>query len=134
NHLERILNNLITNAIKYTPENGRVTVTLATQDNQLILQVQDSGFGIPAEDLPYVFERFHRVVSHRKLAAGTGLGLAITKALVEAHDGKIEVISKEGYGSCFTAYLPVLPPPPHNQPNANKPSGQTQQQHAVNMA
>ncbi|MBK8903784.1 MAG: HAMP domain-containing histidine kinase [Anaerolineaceae bacterium] len=134
NHMERILNNLITNAIKYTPANGRVAVTFTTQDHLLILQVQDSGFGIPAEDLPYVFDRFHRVVSHRKLAAGTGLGLAITKALVEAHDGHIEVTSTEGQGSCFTARLPVLPHAPYIQTNASKPSGQKRPQHAVNAA
>lgn len=132
-HMERILNNLITNAIKYTPINGRVHVALTTEENLLILRVQDSGFGIPAEDLPFVFDRFHRVVSHRKLAAGTGLGLAITKALVEAHGGKIEVTSQEGQGSCFTTCLPVLPPPPHNRSNASKPGRQKRQHRAVNM-
>lgn len=134
NHMERILNNLITNAIKYTPVNGRIAITLSAQDSCLILRVQDSGLGIPAEELPYVFDRFHRVVSHRKLAAGTGLGLAITKALVEAHDGKIEVTSQVGVGSCFTAYLPVLSSPPHSQLNATKPSGKKRNQHAVNVA
>ena len=134
NHMERILNNLITNAIKYTAINGRVSVTLSTQDNRLILQVRDSGFGIPAEDLPHVFDRFHRVVSHRKLAPGTGLGLAITKALVEAHGGKIEVTSEEGKGSCFSAYLPVLPQLPHNQHNTNKLSPPQHKQRFVNAA
>jgi signal transduction histidine kinase len=134
NQMERILNNLITNAIKYTPINGRVSITLTPQDNQLVLQVQDSGFGIPADELPHVFDRFHRVVSHRKLAPGTGLGLAITKALVEAHDGHIEVTSEEGKGSCFTAYLPVVPQPLPNQPNPSKHNGPQRQQPAVNAA
>jgi signal transduction histidine kinase len=134
NQMERILNNLITNAIKYTPINGRVSITLTPQDNQLVLQVQDSGCGIPADELPHVFDRFHRVVSHRKLAPGTGLGLAITKALVEAHDGHIEVTSEEGKGSCFTAYLPVVPQPLPNQPNPSKHNGPQRQQPAVNAA
>lgn len=109
--MERILNNLISNAVKYTHANGKVAVTLDTKDDQLILQVEDSGYGIPAEELPFVFDRFHRVESHQKLAAGTGLGLAITKALVEAHGGTIEVKSVEGEGSCFVAHLPILPLP-----------------------
>lgn len=133
-HMVRILSNLMTNAIKYTPVNGRVSLNFSTQDNLLILQVQDSGFGIPAEELPYVFDRFHRVVSHRKLAAGTGLGLTITKALVEAHNGNIEVTSEVGKGSCFTAYLPILLLPPSSPANPNKPTGQKVSHHAVNAA
>lgn len=117
-HMERILNNLLSNAIKYTPAKGTVRLILDTHENQLRVQVQDSGYGIPEEELPYVFDRFHRVSSHQKLAAGTGLGLAITKALVEAHEGSIDVKSENGQGSCFTAYLPILQPHklgPHNQ-------------------
>ncbi|MEZ4594522.1 MAG: HAMP domain-containing sensor histidine kinase [Chloroflexota bacterium] len=110
-HMERILHNLLTNAIKYTPAQGSVTAILSTTDSALCVQVQDSGFGIPADDLPFVFDRFHRVDSHKKLAAGTGLGLAITKALVEAHNGRIVVNSEEGQGSLFSAYLPILQQP-----------------------
>lgn len=107
-HMERVLNNLLTNAIKYTPQNGTVAIKLSTDESQLHVQVQDSGYGIPPEEIPFVFDRFHRVASHQKLAAGTGLGLAITKALVEAHEGTIEVASHKEQGSCFTAHLPIL--------------------------
>jgi signal transduction histidine kinase len=69
--------------------------------------VQDNGYGIPEEDLPYVFDRYRRVKKHKGLAAGTGLGLAITKAYVEAHDGTISVQSKEKEGSKFTIKLPL---------------------------
>jgi signal transduction histidine kinase len=107
-HMERILTNLLTNAIKYTPPEGTVIITLEIQGKQLQVQVKDSGYGIPIEELPFVFDRFHRVAAHRKLAAGTGLGLAITKALVEMHDGKIEVTSNDGEGSCFAVRLPIV--------------------------
>lgn len=110
-HMERILHNLLTNAIKYTPPQGKVTVALSCHESELCVQVKDSGYGIPAEDLPHVFDRFHRVSAHKKVAAGTGLGLAITKALVEAHGGSIEVASEEGKGSLFTVYLPILQQP-----------------------
>ena len=107
-HMERVLSNLLSNAIKYTPPEGTVTIMLAPRNNELCVQVQDSGYGIPADDLPYVFDRFHRVSSHQKLAAGTGLGLAITKAFVEAHGGHVEVTSQLERGSTFTLYLPIL--------------------------
>ena len=110
-YMERILHNLLTNAIKYTPRQGSVTVTLSIETEELCVHVQDSGYGIPAEELPFVFERFHRVSSHSKLADGTGLGLTITKALVEAHDGRIQVSSKEGEGSLFSTFLPILRQP-----------------------
>lgn len=116
-HMERILNNLISNAIKYTPQKGRIIIALDVNqtENELILQVQDSGYGIPVEDMPYVFDRFHRVSSHQKLAAGTGLGLAITKALVEAHGGHIEVKSQNERGTVFTTHLPILQKQPPNK-------------------
>ena len=107
-HMERVLNNLISNAIKYTAKNGSVKVLLQLQDSQIHIQVQDSGYGIPAEDLPYIFDRYRRVEAHKKVAAGSGLGLATTKALIEAHDEKIEVTSEVGKGSTFTAHLPIL--------------------------
>jgi len=109
-HMERILSNLVSNAIKYTPAKGEIIITLDVRqrDNELCLQVQDSGYGIPEEELPYVFDRFRRVSSHQKLAAGTGLGLAITKALVEAHGGDVEVMSQKEQGSTFTVHLPII--------------------------
>jgi signal transduction histidine kinase len=106
--MERVLNNLLSNAIKYTSPEGTVTITLAALDNELCVKVEDSGYGIPEEDLPYVFDRFRRVSSHQTLAAGTGLGLAIVKAFVEVHGGRIEVTSKMEQGSTFTMHLPIL--------------------------
>lgn len=128
-HIERILHNLLNNAIKYTPTQGSVTAILSTNDHELFLQVQDSGYGIPAQDLPFVFDNFHRVTAHKKFAIGTGLGLAITKALVEAHDGRIEVISEEGRGSLFSAFLPIIqqPLPEFNEAkNIHRANGRSQ--------
>mgnify|MGYP002623998418 FL=1 len=106
---------MLSNAIKYTPPEGTVSITLDPRDNELCVQVQDSGYGIPVDELPFVFDRFHRVSSHQKLAAGTGLGLAITRAFVEAHEGRIEVTSKMDMGSTFTMHLPILQPDPPNK-------------------
>ena len=105
--IERVLQNLLSNAVKYTPTNGEVFVECSVQDGQAAIQIRDTGFGIPEEELPYIFDRFRRVAKHEGKAAGTGLGLAITKALVEAHDGTIAVTSKEGVGSTFTVSLPM---------------------------
>jgi signal transduction histidine kinase len=105
--IERVLQNLISNAIKYTPKEGRVYIEASVTNGMAVIHVQDSGYGIPEEELPYIFDRFHRVAKHEGKAAGTGLGLAITKALVEAHDGTIAVTSQEGVGSTFTVSLPV---------------------------
>jgi signal transduction histidine kinase len=81
---------------------------LDPHDDELCVKVEDTGYGIPAHELPYVFDRFRRVSLHQRLAAGTGLGLAISKAFVEAHGGHIEVISKMEQGSTFTMHLPIL--------------------------
>lgn len=109
--MERILHNLLNNAVKYTPRQGEIKAILSVHKNELCIEVQDSGYGIPAEELPFVFDRFHRVKAHEKVAAGTGLGLTIAKALIEAHNGRIEVTSEEGKGSLFTAYLPIIKQP-----------------------
>ncbi len=119
-HMERVLSNLLTNAIKYTPPNGTITISLEPRKDELCVQIRDSGYGIPAEELPYVFDRFRRVSSHQKLATGTGLGLAITKALVEAHGGYVEVTSQQEQGSIFTTHLPILQ---KNPPNKNNQAG-----------
>lgn len=104
--LERALDNLISNAIKYTPAGGSIHARLCAREGCVAIEVRDTGYGIPAEDLPHVFERFRRVDKHKHYAAGTGLGLAITRAIVEAHDGRLEVVSQEGVGSAFTIRLP----------------------------
>lgn len=105
--VQRIVTNLVANAVKYTPGGGRVCVGTDINGRYAIVQVQDTGYGIPAEDLPYIFERFRRVRKHQTLAAGTGLGLAIVKSMVEAHKGEISAESTEGKGSTFVMKLPL---------------------------
>jgi signal transduction histidine kinase len=105
--VERVLLNLISNAIKYTQEEGEILVQASCNGNLALLQVEDTGYGIPATELPHIFERFRRVNKHTYKATGTGLGLAITKALVELHGGTIQVASIEGQGTCFTVTLPL---------------------------
>ena len=104
--IEKILNNLISNALKFTPEGGDVVVTGETSDDTLRLIVEDTGVGIAAEHLPRIFERFYRVdESHR--TEGTGIGLALAKELVELHHGTISVRSEPGRGTTFTVSIPI---------------------------
>ncbi|MCB8965623.1 MAG: HAMP domain-containing histidine kinase [Ardenticatenaceae bacterium] len=105
--IKRVLTNLIANAVKYTEENGTVTAKARVEDGYAVVDVVDTGYGIPADELPYIFDRFRRVKGHRHIAVGTGLGLAIVKSLVEAHQGQILVTSEEGAGSTFTMKLPL---------------------------
>lgn len=103
----RILQNLLSNAIKYTPEEGTVDVRAAQNGQFVKIVVEDTGYGIPEDALPDIFNRYSRVDKHRNMAVGTGLGLAIVKSLIEAHEGHIEVESKEGVGSKFIVSLPA---------------------------
>jgi two-component system phosphate regulon sensor histidine kinase PhoR len=106
--LRQILINLVHNAIQYTPEGGLISVRWEVTSDYIQLAVRDNGKGIPAMDLPHVFERFFRVDRARnRNSGGTGLGLSITKHLVELHGGSIEVDSVLGDGSCFTIILPL---------------------------
>ena len=106
--MTQILDNLVDNAIKYTPEGGKVTISLGREAQAGVLQVRDSGLGIPPEDLERVFERFYRVDKARSRAVGgTGLGLAIVKHLVQAMGGEVEVESEYGQGSAFRVRLPL---------------------------
>jgi signal transduction histidine kinase len=98
--------NLVSNAIKYTREDGLISVATEGKEAEAIVRVSDTGYGIPADELPYIFNRYRRVKGHRHLAVGTGLGLAIVKSLVEAHDGEILVESRENDGSVFIVRLP----------------------------
>lgn len=105
--LRHIVGNLLSNAIKYSYKGGRVRMTITGQPNTLIIQIADQGIGIPESDKQHLFERFHRA-DNVGLIAGTGLGLSIVKDAVESHQGRIEVRSKVGEGSCFTITLPLL--------------------------
>ena len=106
--IEQVLTNLIDNAIRHTPEGQSVTVRLTKEESYLKVDVQDTGVGIPKEDLPYVFERFYKADKARtRSKGGTGLGLAIAKNIVEAHEGNISVTSKQNIGTTFTFYLPI---------------------------
>lgn len=105
--LTTILDNLIDNAIKYTLGGGKVTIRWHADGGQVMLEVQDTGIGIPESDLPRVFERFYRADKARSRAAGgTGLGLAIVKHLVQAMKGQVKVSSEQGKGTTFTVILP----------------------------
>jgi len=100
--------NLIHNAIKYSPENSKITVSGSKQNNFIRVDVQDQGIGIPEKDLPRIFERFYRVDKARsKELGGTGLGLAIVKHIVQTHGGDVFVKSIEGHGSTFSFTIPI---------------------------
>lgn len=103
----QVLTNLISNAIKFTPEGGRVLVAVQRRDEQLVIRVSDTGYGIPKEDLPKLFSRFFRVYRPGKEIKGTGLGLAIVSKIVAGHGGRIEVESELEKGTTFTVILPV---------------------------
>jgi two-component system phosphate regulon sensor histidine kinase PhoR len=105
--LEQVLTNLVDNALKYTPEGGRVDVQVAAANGEIEVLVNDSGRGIGPEDLPHVFERFYRADRSRtRGSGGTGLGLAIAKHIVEAHGGRISVSSQPNAGTTFKVTLP----------------------------
>jgi signal transduction histidine kinase len=111
--LREMLLNMVTNAIKYTPQGGTVALTLEEDAEAVTFTVQDSGIGIAAGDLPHIFERFWRADPARSRTGarpGTGLGLAITKWIAEAHGGSITVQSRPGRGSVFTVRLPKVHP------------------------
>jgi len=107
--LKQVLINLVANAIQYTPQDGDVFLSLAKVSDQARIICRDTGPGIPAEDLPHIFERFYRAEKSRTRgkATGFGLGLSITKWIVEHHNGHIEVTSQEGEGTTFAIWLPL---------------------------
>ncbi len=104
--LAQVLLNLLSNALRHTPQGGAITVNLRIKPAEAEVAVQDTGEGIPAAHLPHIFERFYRVEAARS-AKSTGLGLSIARSLVEAHGGRIRAESKEGEGSTFTFSLPI---------------------------
>jgi len=105
--IERVVGELISNAIKYTPDDGTVDIRLSHEDNSISLSVKDSGIGMTAEECGKIWERFYRTSASQKFAKGSGLGLSIAKELVELHHGSIELISEQGQGTIFTLHLPV---------------------------
>lgn len=109
--IKQVLINLLSNALHHTPESGSITLSLAKERDDVLVSVQDTGSGIPADSLPYVFERFYRVDQGRTRAAdgsGSGLGLAVAQAIVQAHGGNIGVNSSIGQGTTFWFSLPIF--------------------------
>jgi signal transduction histidine kinase len=109
--LRQMFLNVISNGIKYTPENGHMEITLAMDNSFARVDINDSGIGIPAEHLAHIFDRFYRVDKARnRMDGGTGLGLAIVKWIAEAHGGGITVTSEANEGSSFSVRLPLEGP------------------------
>jgi signal transduction histidine kinase len=108
--LERLISNLLSNALKYTTAGGRVILRASTESNGWArLVVEDTGVGIPAENLPHIFDRFYRVRNaETNKIQGLGLGLSFVSWIVSAHGGKLEVSSKVGEGTCFTLTFPPM--------------------------
>jgi signal transduction histidine kinase len=106
--IKQVLVNLLTNALTHTPQGGKIAVGAAVLEDRLAISVEDNGEGIAPDDLPMIFERFHRVDKSRTRATGgSGLGLTIAKYFIEAHNGTISVESEPGKGSRFTFTLPL---------------------------
>jgi signal transduction histidine kinase/CheY-like chemotaxis protein len=106
--IRQLLDNLLGNAVKYTPEGGEITTSVKVDGGQLILQHSDTGPGIPLPDQPHIFEKFYRASNVPAHVSGSGLGLAIVKSIVEAHDGRIWVDSTLGKGTTFVVVLPLI--------------------------
>jgi signal transduction histidine kinase len=106
-NLEGVFTNLVSNAIKYTPEGGTVHLEMCADGDYVKTVVKDTGIGISADDLPQIFDKFSRVKTEKTRGiVGTGLGLSIVKNIIEAHLGSIAVESEEGKGTTFTVLLP----------------------------
>ena len=116
--IARVIQNLIGNAVRYSPEGGQITVTVERQpapddagqaDAWAVVRIADQGVGIPADDLPRIFEQFHRGANVVDRVSGSGIGLFSVRQIVEQHGGRVAVESREGQGSTFTISLPIVP-------------------------
>jgi signal transduction histidine kinase len=115
NELHRALSNLVSNAIKFTPTGGHITVSSQMAKNDIAITVKDSGSGIPKDDLAVLFSEFRRLRGAAN-SEGTGLGLFIVKTIIEAHGGTVAVESQVGIGTTFTIILPAAKKPPRVLP------------------
>ena len=109
--LERIIANLLDNAVRHTPPKGRVTLRTERQGQEACLIVEDTGPGIDSDEMPQIFNRFFKPWSKTDGSKSTGLGLGLCRWIAEAHHGRIEVSSPPGRGATFVVWLPVIPPP-----------------------
>ena len=106
--MSEVLGNLLSNAFKFTPRGGRVELAASTSAGQIVIEVSDTGPGIPPEQLPHIFQKFFQADNQSKASAkGTGLGLAIAKEIVEAHGGTISAENITGHGAAFRITLPT---------------------------
>ncbi len=104
----QVLQNIINNAIRFSPANAKINILLKEKRNKLLICIADEGPGIPKEDLPHIFDRFYRSCRSRsRKTGGLGIGLTLAKEIIEAHGGKIKAINKPDKGSCFKIYLPL---------------------------
>jgi two-component system phosphate regulon sensor histidine kinase PhoR len=106
--IQQVVIDLLHNAIKFTPSGGKIIISAKSEGESVLVSVEDTGVGIPAEDLPHIFERFYKADKSRS-SEGTGLGLAIAKHIIQAHDGQIWARSEEGRGSTLSFRLPAIP-------------------------
>jgi two-component system, OmpR family, sensor histidine kinase BaeS len=115
--MRQALGNLVSNALRHTPPGGTVTLAARDEGDQVVLRVADTGRGITADDLPYVFDRFWRAEKSRsRRTGGSGLGLAIVRQLLAAHGGTAEAASEPGAGAVFTLRLPGITAPAPDGP------------------
>jgi signal transduction histidine kinase len=133
-----VLSNLLSNAVKYSPDGGDVTVRVARvgegSAGEARVSVHDRGLGIPAADLPHVFDRFYRGANVVGQIAGSGIGLAGAAAIVAQHGGRLQAESVEGQGSTFTICLPLTAAPTTGPATSDAPSGERTQHHVTPVA
>ena len=109
NKLTRVLSNILENAFQYTEAGGQVIMAVGLERDQVLIEIRDTGIGIPREDLPYIYQYFWRGEEAKmKVADGSGLGLTIARAVIEQHNGQIDISSRFGHGTCVAIFLPSL--------------------------